>query len=116
LADDQVRRLLGCLESPIHRACFSLAYACGLRISEARTLQIQAIDSASLTLRIIGKGDKERLVPLPQPVLDALRAMWKTTTTPAGCSPIVSAPGPSLMTCWPGPSPPPLAPPASADG
>ena len=42
------------------------------------TLEIGAIDSASFTLRIIGKGNKERRVPLPQPVLDALRRMWKT--------------------------------------
>ena len=42
------------------------------------TLEIGAIDNANLTLRIIGKGNKERRVPLPQPVLDALRQMWKT--------------------------------------
>ena len=42
------------------------------------TLEIGAIDNANLTLRIIGKGNKERRVPLPQPVLDALRRMWKT--------------------------------------
>ena len=48
-------------------------YGCGLRISEAATLEIRAIDSARRLLRIIGKGDKERLVPLPQPVLDDLR-------------------------------------------
>jgi integrase/recombinase XerD len=35
-----------------------------------------------LTLRIIGKGNKERRVPLPQPVLDALRRMWKTHHNP----------------------------------
>jgi site-specific recombinase XerD len=46
------------------------------------TLEIGAIDSASLTLRIIGKGNKERRVPLPQPVLDALRQMWKTHHNP----------------------------------
>jgi integrase/recombinase XerD len=46
------------------------------------TLEIGAIDSASLTLRIIGKGNKERRVPLPQPVLDALRRMWKTHHNP----------------------------------
>ena len=57
-------------------------YACGLRISEAATLQISAIDSANLRLRIIGKGDRERLVPLPQPVLDGLRALWKTHRDP----------------------------------
>lgn len=77
-----MRRLLGCIKSPIHKACFSLAYACGLRISEARTLEIGAINSANLTLHIIGKGNKERRVPLPQPVLDALRSMWRTHHNP----------------------------------
>jgi len=57
-------------------------YACGLRISEAATLEIGAIDSANLRLRIIGKGDRERLVPLPRPILDDLRALWKTHRDP----------------------------------
>ena len=78
LADEQIRCLLGCIESPIHKACLSVVYACGLRISEAMTFEIGAIDSASLTLRIIGKGNKQRLVPLPQPLLDDLRALWRT--------------------------------------
>ena len=78
LADEQIRRLLGCIESPVHRACLSLVYACGLRIGEARVLEIGAIDRASLTLRVIGKGNKERRVPLPQPVLAELGRMWKT--------------------------------------
>ena len=51
-------------------------YACGLRISEAATLEIPAIDSANRLLRVIGKGNKERRVPLPQPVLDDLRRVW----------------------------------------
>jgi site-specific recombinase XerD len=53
-------------------------YACGLRISEAATLEVGAIDRANQVLRIIGKGDKERLVPLPQPVLDDLGGLWRT--------------------------------------
>jgi site-specific recombinase XerD len=57
-------------------------YACGLRISEAATLEIGAIDRANLRLRIIGKGDRERLVPLPQPILDSLGALWKTHRHP----------------------------------
>jgi site-specific recombinase XerD len=36
-------------------------YACGLRISEAATLQPAGIDRARMVLRIIGKGNKERL-------------------------------------------------------
>jgi len=57
-------------------------YACGLRISEAATLEIGAIDSASLRPRIIGKGDRERFAPLPQPVLEDLRRLWKTHRNP----------------------------------
>ena len=51
-------------------------YACGLRISEAITLEVTAIDRARRVLRIIGKGNKERLVPLPQPMLDAFEHVW----------------------------------------
>ncbi len=57
-------------------------YACGLRISEAATLQVGAIDSANLLVRIIGKGDKERRVPLPQPMLHDLRKLWRTHRHP----------------------------------
>ena len=57
-------------------------YACGLRISEAATLEIGAIDRANMQLRIIGKGDRERRVPLPQPVLDGLGALWKSHRDP----------------------------------
>ena len=98
LADEQIRCLLGCIESPIespiHKACLSVVYACGLRISEAMTLEIGAIDSASLTLRIIGKGNKERRVPLPQPILDALRRMWKTHHNPRWLFPNRAGTGP----------------------
>ena len=41
-------------------------YACGLRIGEAATLEIGTIDGDNGLLRIIGKGNKERLVPLPE--------------------------------------------------
>lgn len=51
-------------------------YACGLRISEASTLEVSAIDSEKKLLRIIGKGNKERLLPLPTPILHQLREVW----------------------------------------
>ena len=38
-------------------------YACGLRVGEATTLEVTAVDRARRVLRIVGKGDKERLVP-----------------------------------------------------
>ena len=78
LSDDQVRQLLSGVRNPVHKTCLAVMYACGLRISEATTLEIGAIDRANQVLRIIGKGDKERLVPLPQPVLDELGHLWRT--------------------------------------
>jgi integrase/recombinase XerD len=53
-------------------------YACGLRISEATTLEVSAVDRANQVLRIVGKGNKQRLVPLPRPVLDELGRLWVT--------------------------------------
>lgn len=78
LADADIRRLLGCINNPAHRTCFAVMYACGLRTSEAATLEIAAIDGTNQLLRIIGKGNKERLVPLPEPMLLSLRQLWKT--------------------------------------
>jgi site-specific recombinase XerD len=57
-------------------------YACGLRISEAIHLEIGSVDRANQVLRIIGKGDKERLVLLPQPVLDEFGTVWRTHRNP----------------------------------
>jgi site-specific recombinase XerD len=53
-------------------------YACGLRIGEALSLEVTAVDRARQVLRIIGKGDKERLVPLPRPVLEEFEQVWRT--------------------------------------
>jgi site-specific recombinase XerD len=78
LTEDQVRRLLGAVRNPVHRTCLAVMYACGLRISEAITLQVTAVDRARRVLRIIGKGNKERLVPLPQPMLEAFEQVWRT--------------------------------------
>lgn len=72
-----VRRILAEIQNPIHRGCFRLIYACGLRISEAANLEVGAIDGANQRLRIIGKGNRERLVPIPTPVLQDLRRLWR---------------------------------------
>jgi integrase/recombinase XerD len=82
LTDEQVRSLLRRVRNPTHKTCFAVMYACGLRIGEAATLEVGAIDKANQCLRVIGKGNTERQVPLPQPVLDDLRKVWKTHHNP----------------------------------
>jgi site-specific recombinase XerD len=51
-------------------------YVCGLRISEAVSLQPRQIDAQRGVIRVIGKGNKERLVPLPPALLAAMRRAW----------------------------------------
>jgi integrase/recombinase XerD len=46
------------------KALFELIYSCGLRISEAVDLKLHSIFLEQNLVRVIGKGDKERLVPL----------------------------------------------------
>lgn len=82
LSEDQVRHLLGGIHNPVHKTCLCTMYACGLRISEVTTLEVGAVDRANQVVRIIGKGNKERLVPLPRPVLDDLGRLWLTHRNP----------------------------------
>ena len=72
-----MRRILAAVRNPIHRGCFSLIYGCGLRISEAAALPVTAIDKTSGVLRVVGKGNKERVVPVPKEVHEGLRRMWQ---------------------------------------
>ncbi len=55
-------------------ALFTLLYGCGLRISEALALDVRDVPASATTLRVMGKGRKERLVPLLPVVRDALQA------------------------------------------
>ena len=53
-------------------AFLQLLYGCGLRISEALGLSASAVNHSTTELRIVGKGRKERIVPLLPQVRDAL--------------------------------------------
>jgi integrase/recombinase XerD len=77
LSRQEVRRVLQAVRAPVYRACLSTIYACGLRISEGAALQVDQVDSERLVLRIRGKGNKDRQVPLAQSTLDSLRLFWK---------------------------------------
>jgi integrase/recombinase XerD len=55
------------------RALLELMYACGLRASEAIGLELSDVDIEDAVLRARGKGSKERLVPIGQAALRAVR-------------------------------------------
>jgi len=73
----EVRTVLGCVRAPVYRACLSTIYACGLRISEGVAVQVGDVDGQRKMLRVRGKGNKDRQVPLSDPTLESLRAFWK---------------------------------------
>ena len=54
------------------RALFELLYATGLRVSEAAGLDLEDVDFASRLLRVIGKGNKERIAPFGEAASEAL--------------------------------------------
>jgi integrase/recombinase XerC len=46
------------------RAILELLYGCGLRVSELSSLSLTDLDSSEKILRVKGKGNKERIVPI----------------------------------------------------
>ncbi|MFO7845992.1 MAG: phage integrase N-terminal SAM-like domain-containing protein, partial [Balneolaceae bacterium] len=74
LTREEVHAVLGNIRVLRHRACLSLIYSCGLRISEAVSMQVSQIDSGRMVVHVqCGKGSRDRYVPLPQPTLELLR-------------------------------------------
>jgi integrase/recombinase XerD len=55
------------------RALVELMYGAGLRVSEALGLDRRAVDLDERIVRAVGKGRKERLVPLGRPAVESLR-------------------------------------------
>ena len=69
LAPDDVERILDAppSEDPIgirDRAILELLYACGLRVSELVGLDTDRVDLQGAQVRVIGKGNRERRVPM----------------------------------------------------
>src|SRR3954471_21159662 len=64
------------------RAILELMYACGLRASEAVTLDVRDIDLKAHVLRARGKGRKERIVPVGREAITAVKA-WLARGRPA---------------------------------
>ena len=77
LSGEQMRSLLEGIpaRTPLElrdRAMFELAYSCGLRCEEIVNLDIDSFDFEEDQLRVLGKGSKERLLPVGEPARRAL--------------------------------------------
>ena len=78
LSRDQVNSLLAQPQGTGHaalrdRALLETMYACGLRASEAITLELRELDLEAGVLIAHGKGSKERIVPVGSKALETLR-------------------------------------------
>jgi site-specific recombinase XerD len=78
LSAEEVRGLLERIpaRTPLElrdRAMLELAYSCGLRCEEIVNLDLGALDFETEQIRVLGKGSKERLLPVGEPAQRALR-------------------------------------------
>ena len=76
LSKQQVINIINNESNLKHKLWILLSYGSGLRISEVATLKVSDILSKEHKIRVIGKGNKERYVPLPACTLKLLRIYW----------------------------------------
>lgn len=68
------------------RAILELLYGCGIRVSEAVGLKISCLYFEEGIVRVIGKGDKERFVPMGEMAAEAVNEYLDVRPKPAGTS------------------------------
>jgi integrase/recombinase XerC len=70
-------------------AIIETIYSCGLRVSELCGLRVEDIDWSAQVVRVRGKGKKERLVPIGEPALNAIKKYWRfLPRSPFGDEPV----------------------------
>ncbi len=65
-------------------AVLETVYSCGLRVSEVCGLNAEDLDFREKTVRVRGKGKKERVVPVGAAALRAIEAFWSHGSAPFG--------------------------------
>ncbi|MFC2174119.1 site-specific integrase [Acidobacteriota bacterium] len=83
LTKEEIHKILSKVKLCRYRVCLATIYSCGLRLQEGTHLKLSDIDGARKMLHIkLGKGAKDRYVPLPHSTLKLLRHFWKTHRNP----------------------------------
>lgn len=78
LSRQEVSAILGRVRNAAFKMVLTLIYVCGLRLNEAVRLTVNDIDGKRGQIRVRGKGNKDRDVPLPEKTLEHLRNYWRT--------------------------------------
>jgi site-specific recombinase XerD len=80
---DEAKRLFTTTHTLSYRVFYFTAYSLGLRLGEGLRLQVGDIDATRQRVHIHdAKGNKDRLVPLPEATLDLLRRFWQVHRNP----------------------------------
>ena len=87
LSEEEIDSILGSVDTSSwqgkrDRAILEVLYGCGLRVSEAAGLRISSLFLDEGFIRIIGKGNKERLTPIGEMAADALSEYLEYRPTP----------------------------------
>lgn len=88
LSEEEVSRLMDIVDTSTwfglrDRAILEVMYGCGLRVSEAVNLKISGLFLEEGFIRIIGKGNKERLIPIGDLAIEALLTYMEARILPA---------------------------------
>ena len=79
LTIEEVRRLIDAIRKPHLKTFFWTVYSLGLRLNEGVHLHVGDIDSQRMLVHVhLGKGSKDRYMPLPTRTLSMLRQHWLT--------------------------------------
>jgi len=98
LSTEAVKSMLDQVREYRHYAFLSTVYSCGLRLQEARNLEVKDIDSDRMLLHIHGKGARDRYVPLPDSTLRILKRNWVEHKNPRLIFPATGRGGDSRLT------------------
>lgn len=69
----EIEEMLKSNLNPVEHVMLELLYSCGLRVSELVGLKISDLDLASKYVRCFGKGSKERIIPMGDTAVNAIK-------------------------------------------
>ena len=83
---EEVNRLMDSFDDSrpaemMDHALLEMIYSCGLRVSEAVNMTLNRVDLDTGTVRVLGKGGKERVVPIPDGAVSTLK-YWRDVVRP----------------------------------
>ncbi len=75
-----------------NRAMVEVLYSCGIRVSELTGLNVYDVDFNERVVRVLGKGDKQRIVPIGRKALETIEAYRQRLQKETGISASENAP------------------------